>query len=115
MPNHFRYTVGQMMRRSGGAYSHLPEVQPLKVGETTWASNYPDNFDWRNRTGVNFVSPVRDQGNCGSCYAFASTGMLEARVRILTKNGRQDIFSTQVYCEDKDILLERFIFAYSSK
>ena len=96
MPYHFRYTVGQMMRRAGGAYSQLPEVQPLKVGETTWASNYPDNFDWRNRTGVNFVSPVRDQGNCGSCYAFASTGMLEARVRILTKNARQDIFSTQV-------------------
>jgi cathepsin C len=33
----------------------------------------PDNFDWRNVSGVNYVSPVRNQQSCGSCYIFASS------------------------------------------
>ena len=55
----------------------------------------PESFDWRNVSGVNYVSPVRDQGACGSCYIFSSMAGLEARVRILTRNTQQPIFSTQ--------------------
>lgn len=55
----------------------------------------PDEFDWRDVNGVNYVSPVRNQQSCGSCYAFGSMAMLEARTRILTNNSRQPVFSTQ--------------------
>jgi len=58
--------------------------------------NYlPLSWDWRNVQGVNFVSDVRNQGGCGSCYAFSSLGMLEARVKILTNNTASPVFSTQ--------------------
>lgn len=55
----------------------------------------PDNFDWRNVNGQNFVSPVKNQKSCGSCYAFASTGMFEARARVQTNNNWQPNFSEQ--------------------
>jgi C1A family cysteine protease len=38
-------------------------------------SGLPTTLDWRNN---NYVTPVRDQGNCGSCWAFATTGALES-------------------------------------
>ena len=41
-------------------------------------------FDWRDQKGVNFVSPILNQGNCGSCVAFATIGTLETQMNIAT-------------------------------
>ena len=50
----------------------------------------PESVDWRNQGAV---TPVKDQGHCGSCWAFATTGLLEGFYYI--NNGKLLSFSEQ--------------------
>ncbi len=42
----------------------------------------PTSLDWRNVGGHNYVSGVRDQGQCGSDWAFVTVSMLESGLMI---------------------------------
>jgi Papain family cysteine protease len=42
----------------------------------------PAALDWRDRFGRNWISTVRDQNPCGSCWAFAGTALVEAMLMI---------------------------------
>lgn len=90
---------------AGGQKSTLlwrPPAAEITKNDGTLASSLPSSWDWRNVDGINFVSPVRNQGTCGSCYAFASMALLEARIRLLTNNTQRPVFSPQdvVECSD---------------
>jgi len=52
-------------------------------------SDIPKEFDWTNVKGHSFVDPVINQGDCGSCYSVATSAMLSARSRILSKNSKK--------------------------
>jgi len=94
--------VKEIYNMRGGIRSVLhSKPQPKRDGLfsqklfTNMKSYLPTSWDWRNVSGVNYVSEVRNQGSCGSCYAFSSMGMLEARVKIATKNTKNFVFSPQ--------------------
>ncbi|MCJ8739799.1 hypothetical protein PDJAM_G00051420 [Pangasius djambal] len=95
---HEMLTIQELTRRAGGRKSHVPRrvnSAPITPELRKMAASLPEQWDWRNVNGVNYVSPVRNQALCGSCYSFATMGMLESRIRVQTNNTQQPVFSPQ--------------------
>lgn len=93
---HLQQRAGTI-KQEGQVSGFQSYVEGIKVADIPEVDldEIPAEYDWRNVSGVNYVSPVRNQGGCGSCYIFSSMGMLEARARIISKNKKQPILSTQ--------------------
>ena len=71
--------------RAMAALRQQPDVPLESVAPGFTASDAatrPRVVDWRNYNGRNAVTPVKDQGQCGSCVAFAVAAVLESRVRM---------------------------------
>lgn len=68
------------------AYEEAEEAAKRQMAERS----IPSSWDWRQH---NAVTPVRDQGSCGDCYAFSSIAAIEGAVAVST--------STLTYLSDQ--------------
>lgn len=50
------------------------------------SGDLPARIDWRRHLGANWVTPVKDQGACGSCWAFAALAGMESAMAISAAN-----------------------------
>jgi C1A family cysteine protease len=73
------------LKMSLGLKGNPPKL-PHSAGMPKALVNLPDSFDWRNVGGENLISPVRDQGQCGSCWAFAAVAALEGNTKAYYNN-----------------------------
>ena len=70
--------------------------------ETEIIDGVPDNWDWRIKSTC--VHPIRDQAQCGSCWAFAASEALSDRFCIASNNAIDVVLSPQdlVQCDAWD-------------
>merc|ERR1719245_2328671 len=79
------------------------EFKDQIVGHNTFKTRAnEDNVEWKDTTSLpdsidwvtnGKVTPVKDQGQCGSCWAFSTTGCVESRCAIA--NGKLEDLSEQ--------------------
>ena len=90
-----KVTLEQLMERNGNQMeleSKHVSVDPTESAtvdpkfQTSRA--LPSAFDWRAKDGHSYIGAVRDQGTCGSCYAFGATACAEGTYNVAT--GRYD-------------------------
>lgn len=66
--------------------NHLYRLEEKEVDDNMKAEDLPENFDSRdNWPKCPTIKEIRDQGSCGSCWAFGAVEAMSDRVSYLTK------------------------------
>eukprot|EP01091_Cochliopodium_minus_P013391 TRINITY_DN42_c0_g1_i1.p1 TRINITY_DN42_c0_g1~~TRINITY_DN42_c0_g1_i1.p1 ORF type:complete len:326 (+),score=102.00 TRINITY_DN42_c0_g1_i1:92-979(+) len=95
-PSEFKHMfLMKKFQQSDKSQGTVFQVDPEKV------KDIPANYDWRNQS-PNPVTPVKNQGQCGSCWAFSTTQEVES-VWILAGKTKQILSEQQIVdCDTTD-------------
>ena len=74
----------------------FPSTKKMNIGLeqasfSQFSGNLPTRLDWREK---NIITPVKNQGPCGSCWAFSAVGAIESKVAL--KSGKLENLSEQM-------------------
>ncbi len=78
-----RYPLDGSSRRE----SSTSGLDPL---DSYLGRSLPIRFDWRNVDGYSYIGPVRQQGSCGSCYAFGACAAAEGTYNLATNSNNEN-------------------------
>lgn len=96
-----KYTLGQLcgLKESksktwwkAAGEKNLFKLKPVRLRAMEAVSAVPSRWDWREHDGV---TAVRDQGGCGSCWAFGTISTMESYLLIKT-NTSTDLSEQQL-------------------
>jgi C1A family cysteine protease len=99
-----RLPMEEKRRRLGlapppGELSLMEVMQRSAPAHAGAAPGAPTAFDLRNVKGNNYITPIRDQGNCGSCVSFGSVATIEGSIAWQQKkpNPTTNLSEAQLY------------------
>ncbi len=86
-------------------YLYPAMCEPVQIDELQARNDYskvalvatPSEFSWKNYQGKDLTTPARNQGNCGSCWAFAALGTIESLINIKENFADVDIDLSEQY------------------
>jgi putative hemolysin len=76
----------------------LEEILKTAPLKTFPKQELPSSWDWRNVSGSSYIGSVRNQGSCGSCYAFGAAAAAEGTFNYaMNRTGSQCVDFSEAY------------------
>lgn len=88
------YTLDEFSKFVKGRKSDRMQFGGVEQAYTSKSAYVPDSVDWRQHDGV--VTDVKDQGGCGSCWAFSAAETLESHLAIATGEAAPKLSAQQI-------------------
>jgi len=70
--------------KEGGLSREVVRISASEDGPAALA--LPEGWDWRSISGADWTTPIKDQEQCGSCWAFGALAAYEARMKLAATN-----------------------------